>query len=143
MTQEFFCGQPLKSLAFCEARVSMPVDASLALLRRAARALVVWVELCVGDPKTTAGETAMSQNTNDLKTEFKKSLALLQTLRDEVRVQIHLAGLDAKDRWNKLEPRMEAAAEKAAGEITEASRAVVDEAVGALKEFHASLKKKL
>jgi hypothetical protein len=83
----------------------------------------------------------MSQTTNDLKTEFKKSVALLQTLRDEVRLKIHLAGLDAKERWNKLEPRLETAVEKAAGEVTEASRAVVDEAVHALKEFRASLKK--
>ena len=83
----------------------------------------------------------MSQATDDLKTEFKKSLTLLKTLRDEVRLKIHLAGLDDKDRWSKLEPKLETAVGKAAGEVTDASRAVVDEAVHALKEFRASLKK--
>jgi hypothetical protein len=103
--------------------------------------VLVSFAICAQPPKTIAGEATMSQTTDDLKAEFKKSVALLQTLRDEVRLKIHLAGLDAKDRWNKLEPKLETAVEKATGEVTEASRAVVDEAVTALKEFRASLKK--
>lgn len=31
----------------------------------------------------------------------------LQTLRDEIRVKLHLAGMDAKDAWHELEPRLE------------------------------------
>jgi hypothetical protein len=35
---------------------------------------------------------------------FKQSLALLKTLRDEIRVELHLAGMDARDRWKGADP---------------------------------------
>jgi hypothetical protein len=89
----------------------------------------------------------MSQARNDLKAEFDKSLAQLQTLRDQVRVKIHLAGLDAKAEWTKLQPRLEAAektaveaAAKAAGDVSAATKSAVDDAVKALKEFRANFK---
>lgn len=31
---------------------------------------------------------------------------VLKTLRDEIRLQIHLGGMDVKEQWAKLEPRM-------------------------------------
>jgi hypothetical protein len=31
----------------------------------------------------------------------------LQTLRDEIRVKMHLAEMDAKDRWHRLEPKVD------------------------------------
>jgi hypothetical protein len=77
--------------------------------------------------------------TPDLKAEMKKSLELLRTLRDEVRVQMHLGGLEAKRRWNELEPRLEQV-EQAAREMTEASRAAVGDAVKSLKELRDSLR---
>ncbi len=80
----------------------------------------------------------MSQTTIELKKELKKSLALLQTLRDEVRVKLHLAGMDAKGQWKKLEPRLKEV-EHAAEEITEASRTAVVDAVKKLKKFRDSL----
>jgi hypothetical protein len=90
----------------------------------------------------------MSQSTDDLKAEFNKSVALLRTLRDEVRVKVHLAGLDAKDGWGKLQGKLESAeksavdaAGKAAGEVSTAARTAIDDAVKALKEFSATLKK--
>jgi imidazoleglycerol phosphate dehydratase HisB len=83
-------------------------------------------------------EKTMSQTTTDLKNELKKSLALLQELRDEVRVKLHLAAMDVKDEWNKLEPHL-ADVERAAQEATEASRHAVTEAVGKLKKFRQSL----
>jgi hypothetical protein len=84
-------------------------------------------------------EMSMSQTTNELKAELKKSLALLNTLRDEVRVSLHLAGMEAKDRWNKIEPRLNDV-ERAARDASEASRAAVAEALKVLKDFRASLK---
>ena len=41
-------------------------------------------------------------------TESKQSPigAQLRQLADEIRVQIHLAGMEAKDTWAKLEPRL-------------------------------------
>jgi hypothetical protein len=81
----------------------------------------------------------MSQTTDDLKAELKKSVTLLQTLRDEVRVKLHLAGLEAKEGWKKLEPRLDAV-EQAAHNASEASRAAVTEAVKVLKDFRDSLR---
>jgi hypothetical protein len=80
-----------------------------------------------------------TSTTNDLKNEMKKSLELLRTLRDEVRVQLHLGGMEAKQRWEQLEPRLEQV-EQAAKEVTDASRAAVGEAVKTLKELRDSLR---
>jgi predicted nucleic acid-binding Zn-ribbon protein len=80
----------------------------------------------------------MSDTTNDLKTELKKGLSQLQTLRDEVRVKLHLANMDLKDQWNKLEPHL-ADVEKKAADATEASRSLINEAVKKLEKFRSSL----
>jgi hypothetical protein len=84
----------------------------------------------------------MTQTTNrtaDLKDDVKKGLEQLKTLRDEVRVRLHLAGMDAKDEWNKkLEPHL-FEVEQAAHDASETSRRVVTEAVEKLKKFRDSL----
>ncbi len=80
----------------------------------------------------------MSQTTDELKKELKKSLGLLGTLRDEVRTKIRVAGIDVKSEWKKLEPHL-VEVERAAGEATEASRKAVTEAVKKLKKFSESL----
>ena len=79
----------------------------------------------------------MSDTANDLKIELKKGLSQLQTLRDDVRVKLHLANMDLKDQWYKLEPHL-ADVEKKAAEATEASRSLIDEAVKKLEKFRAS-----
>jgi len=79
----------------------------------------------------------MSDTANDLKIELKKGLSQLQTLRDEVRVKLHLANMDLKDQWNKLEPHL-ADVEKKAADATEASRNLINEAVKKLEKFRAS-----
>jgi hypothetical protein len=84
----------------------------------------------------------MTEMKTDAKAELAKSLDLLRTLRDEALVKIHLGGMEAKNQWSNLAPRIEDALKKAAGDAAEASHAVVDEAVRALKEFSASLHKK-
>ena len=81
----------------------------------------------------------MSETTKELKAELEKSAALLSTLRDEVKVRLHLAGMEARARWNDLEPRVQTAIDKAK-EAGDASQKVVSDAVNALKKFHASLK---
>lgn len=48
----------------------------------------------------------------------KEGREQLKVLRDEIRVKLHLAGMDVKDQWAKLEPEIEhalASAETAAG----------------------------
>jgi hypothetical protein len=81
----------------------------------------------------------MSQTTNELKNELHKSLSLLRTLRDEVKVSLHLAGIEAKDQWSKLEPRINEV-ERAAKDASEASRAAVVDTVAQLKKLRDSLR---
>ena len=76
--------------------------------------------------------------TSELKDEVKKGLSALQTLRDEIRVKLHLASMDIKDQWAKLEPQLEKV-EHAAGEATETSRVAVSDAVERLKKLRDSL----
>jgi hypothetical protein len=76
----------------------------------------------------------MNHTKTELREELKKSVAALQTLRDEVRVKLHLATLEAKAEWNKLEPHL-LDLERAAEEATEASRHAVDEAIKKVKSF--------
>ncbi len=81
----------------------------------------------------------MRDTTKELKAELDKSVALLRTLRDEIRVKAHLAGMNAKDQWRDLEPRLEAAVERAAKDVSEASRQAVADATEALKRFRSSI----
>jgi CBS domain-containing protein len=74
----------------------------------------------------------------ELKKELKKSLALLQTLRDEVRIRLHLGSLDLKDQWKRLEPRL-GEVEKRAEELTEASFAAVADAVKRVEHIRSTL----
>ena len=84
--------------------------------------------------------TAMKPTTTELKNEIEKSLGLMRTLRDEVRVKLHLAGMDAKDEWWKLEPKLEEL-ERAASEATEATRTAIAEAVHKLSKLRSTLSK--
>jgi hypothetical protein len=78
----------------------------------------------------------MNQSTKALKAELEKSAALLRTLRDEVRVQMHLSGMEARDAWHELEPSLEAALERAAKDVSDGSHAALAE----LTEAHRKLR---
>ena len=80
----------------------------------------------------------MSQITTELKNDLQQSLATLQTLRDEIRVRLHLAGMDAKDAWDKLEPKI-VEAERLAEDVSEASRHAMSDIVKKVQAFRASL----
>ena len=80
----------------------------------------------------------MGQTTTELKNEIEKGLSQLQTLRDEIRVKLHLGGMDVKDEWNKIEPYV-LDAEKKASEVSEATKTAVQDAVGKLKKLRSSL----
>jgi CBS domain-containing protein len=79
-----------------------------------------------------------SHTATELKKELKKSLALLQTMRDEVRIRLHLGSLDLKDQWKRLEPHL-GEVEKKAEELTEASFAALADAVRRVEHFRSSL----
>jgi hypothetical protein len=79
----------------------------------------------------------MSRTTTDLKQEMEKSLALMRTLRDEIRVTVHLAGMTAKDEWRKFEPEL-ADIERAATDLSEATCRAVSDAVKRLSKLRSS-----
>ncbi len=80
----------------------------------------------------------MSQSTTELKQEIQKNLGQLRTLRDEVRVKVHLAGMDVKQEWDKLEPQL-AELERAASDFSETTRKAVSEAVKRLNKLSEKL----
>ena len=82
--------------------------------------------------------TSDGQAVADLKSDLRKSLERLQTLRDEVRVRLHLGTLEAKDQWRKLEPHL-GDVEKRAEELTEASRTAIHDALKRLETLRSSL----
>ena len=71
--------------------------------------------------------------------EIDNALSELETVADQIRVKIHLAGMDANDVWNKtLEPRL-LTARKHACEAKAASKAAIASTLDAFREFQKSL----
>ncbi len=62
----------------------------------------------------------------------------LERITDEIRVKIHLGGMDAKDAWKKLEPKLEDA-KAHANTATDASKKALNEIAKAFRDFGASL----
>jgi hypothetical protein len=82
----------------------------------------------------------MKQAAEDLKHELGRSAMLLRTLGDEVRVQIKLGGMEVKDEWRRLEPRLEAVLQQASRDASEATRTALDEVTEAVRKFRESLR---
>lgn len=73
---------------------------------------------------------------DQIKDELQKTLADLRTLRDEIKVKIHLAGMDVKDTWSKkLEPRVR--------ELEQRANSAADKTVAELKDTAQDLKARL
>ena len=81
----------------------------------------------------------MTETTKQTPTEMKKSLDRLRALRDEVRVKMHLAKMEAKDRWRDLEPTVTALVDEAGKGATDLTRGVVSDAINALEKLRASI----
>ncbi len=79
-------------------------------------------------------------NTNPLDLQMRNVLAELGRLRDEIRVQVHLAGMDLKKAWDELEPKL-AEADRGAENMTEEAYRTAVESLKKAKLFHASLPK--
>jgi hypothetical protein len=56
------------------------------------------------------------------KQDLDKIVAQLRTIRDEIRVRLHLATAEAKNAWNALEPRL-GEIEQKMGQVTEETKA--------------------
>lgn len=76
---------------------------------------------------------------SDLKAELEKGLADAQALVDDVKVRVHLAGMDAKDEWNKLEPKVTQQLTTLKRDLSTATKDAVDDLVGALEKLRAKL----
>lgn len=75
------------------------------------------------------------------KDEARKAVDRLQSVRDEIRVQLHLAGMDAKDRWRSLEPRVQEVTDRLAREGSEGAKKAFQEIMDEVKAFRASLER--
>ena len=64
--------------------------------------------------------------------DYEKVIQNLKTLRDEVRVQMHLAKAELKDEWDELEPRFEEVEQRleSAAEDTRQTVIVIAEELG-------------
>jgi len=71
---------------------------------------------------------------------MQENMGKLKTLRDEIRVDLHLAGMDAKDKWKELEPKFRDA-EKLAEEVSDVSRKAMEEMVERFRNFRESLRR--
>ena len=82
---------------------------------------------------------------NNLKNSFESSLQELRTLRDEIRVRLHLVGQEARDQWEKhLEPhvgRIEQQIKESSEDTREALREALERARTAFREFRARMTK--
>lgn len=78
--------------------------------------------------------------TEDVKSELNKGIERLGTLRDEVKLHLHLASLDAKQEWDeKLEPRINEV-QSSAQQATDASRVAITDLVKRVEGFYAKLR---
>jgi hypothetical protein len=77
---------------------------------------------------------------DELKEELKENLRTLKTLADETRLQLHLASMDAKDKWRELEPQILDIEQRVATVGIEASRKVVKEVTAKLEELRRNLR---
>jgi hypothetical protein len=90
-------------------------------------------------PATRLKEMSMESKATDIKGRIQEGLSQLATLRDDIKVRIHLAELEVKDEWKKLEPKL-FEVEQAAKGFSESSQRALEEVVGRLKHLKDSLK---
>jgi predicted nucleic acid-binding Zn-ribbon protein len=74
--------------------------------------------------------------------DLDKAVQNLKTLRDEIRVQIHLAKAEIKDEWEELEPKFEEMEEKLSG-AAEETRDVVNVIAEELSSAYRRIKERL
>jgi argonaute-like protein implicated in RNA metabolism and viral defense len=75
-----------------------------------------------------------------LKQEVDKAVAQLRTIRDEIRLQLHLAGKEAQEAWKKLEPSL-GDLEQKMGQVTEATKAKAQELLKHFNELREKVKR--
>jgi chromosome segregation ATPase len=74
-----------------------------------------------------------------LKEDVEKAMAQLRTIRDEIRLQLHLAGKDAQQAWQKLEPSL-GDLEQKMGQVSDATKAKAQELLKRFSEMRDRMK---
>jgi hypothetical protein len=74
-----------------------------------------------------------------LKQEVDKAVSQLRSMRDEIRLQLHLAGMDAQEAWKKLEPSL-GELEQKMGQVTEATKSKAQELLKRVSELRDRVK---
>jgi chromosome segregation ATPase len=77
---------------------------------------------------------------SQLKEDVDKAVAQLRTIRDEIRLQLHLAGKDAQEAWKRLEPSL-GDLEQKMGQVTDATKAKAQELLKRFNELRERVKK--
>jgi hypothetical protein len=78
--------------------------------------------------------------TETLKQSLHEAVAELETLRDEIRLNLHLAGMDLRDEWKDLEKRLPD--RQSALRMKDATREAVDSLTRELRAFKQRLRDK-
>jgi hypothetical protein len=76
----------------------------------------------------------------DFKEQVSKRVAELKTLRDEIRVNLHLATMDLKDEWHQIERKLPDAS-TAVEQLKDATAEGVDRLIAELRTFRERLRK--
>jgi hypothetical protein len=77
-------------------------------------------------------------NRSDIEVRFRKAMNESRTLRDEARLKIHLASMEARDAWGRIEPKL-LDAEREAVTVSVEALERIEGAVRQLRELIASL----
>jgi len=80
--------------------------------------------------------TDTAKASDRLKEELQGALNDLKTLADEVRVKVHLGGLDAKDTWRRVESRLT----EFEGRVAAASESVASDLRATAKDLRGELR---
>jgi CBS domain-containing protein len=90
---------------------------------------------------TAVEEDGPAAPESELGDDVRDSLEALKTLRDEIRVDLNLAGKELRDRWRRLETRLRAAELRAKGARRSGARSLA-RLVESARQFQGSLGKK-
>jgi hypothetical protein len=80
----------------------------------------------------------MTTTKHDLANDIRTSRDAIQSLRDEIRLKLHLAGMDAKDAWAALQPKL-AEVEHAAEDVSDTTRHALRDVLARLRELRARI----
>ena len=80
----------------------------------------------------------MQTTQTPIQAQMRNVVAELRKLRDEIRVQVHLGGMDAKKAWDDLEPKL-AEADRMAENASEDAFHTAVETLRKLKLFRSTL----